>query len=153
MKKILAIFLIIVFYFIEIGVFNFSYSSFFITFSPIIFFYFLSISPLLAINVTLIYALGLDAASGHKVPINILSVLFMFTIYYLSHKKGVDFKYEKNCFLFCCLYSIFRITFISYFPLAYFSFYQTILAVIVNLVFVCMGFFLLSFIIKKVSRL
>ena len=153
MKKILAIFLIIVFYFVEIGVFNFSYSSFFITFSPIIFFYFLSRSPLLAINATLVYALGLDVASGYKIPINILSTFFMFVIYYLAHKKGVDFKYEKNCFLFCCLYCVFRIIFISFYPLAVFSFYQIFLAVLFNLVFVCMGFFLLSFIVKKVSRL
>ncbi len=153
MKNILTIALIIVFYFIEVGVFNFSYSSFFITFSPIIFFYFLSKSSLLAVNSTLVYALSLDAASGYKIPINILSALFMFAIYYLAYRKGVDFKYEKNCLIFCCLYCIFRIALINSSPLVDFGFYQSVLAVLVNIAFVFIGFFLLSFAVKKISKL
>jgi hypothetical protein len=153
MKNLLKIILIVAFCLIEISVLNFSSGSYFITLAPIIFFYFLSSSPSLSINASLIYTLFLDIASGYRVPINVLGVTVALAIYYLAHKKGIDFKYEKNRLIFCCLFCLLRIIIIYLAGIANIGFSQMLIVMIVNLVCVCLGFFVFSFAMKKISQL
>lgn len=153
MKNILIILLIVVFYYIEISILNYSTGAYFITLAPVIFFYFLPKSASLSVNISLVYALGLDIAGGHRIPINVLGMLFAFAIYYLSHKKGIDFKYEKNRLLFCCLFCLLRVLIILFSGFVKIDFYHSVLAVAVNLVCVCAGFYLFSTVNKKISQL
>lgn len=153
MKNLLTILLIILFYCIEISVFNYSSGAYFITLAPVIFFYFLLKSASLSINISLIYALGLDVAGGYRIPINILGMLFAFAIYYLSHRKGIDFKYEKNRLIFCCLFCLVRLLVILFSGLVKIDFSQSVLVVALNLICVFLGFFLFSAVNKKISQL
>jgi hypothetical protein len=151
MKNIWIYIAIAILYLVEVSVFSFSSQNFFVSFSPIIFFYFLSFPPLFAANVSLGYALCIDIASAYRVPINVLSVVAAFAIYYFSHKKGVDFKYGKNRFLFCCLFGVIKIIAIYVSGVANISLSRISIIIVVNLICIYASFLVFSFITKRLQ--